>query len=123
MTHDRRLRAMEAHVSKPVVIGSLLDEPCGWCGSSPVRLRILLRDGPGGRTYPPPVGMVGCAVCKNTGFSQATFQVGEQEGWFEPGGWVYEHYAAYPMTEEHRTALRQTREEAREAAQAAGGEP
>ena len=122
MNHETRLRKLEATVSPPVGLGSLLEEPCNWCGSSPVRLRILLRDDHD-RPYPPPVGMVGCAVCKNSGFSQATVRVGEEEGWFNPGGWVYEHYAAYPMSEAAHAAFERMRDEARAAAQATGEQP
>lgn len=44
--------------------------------------------------------------------------VGEQEGWFEPGGWVYELYAKYPWTDDQRAAFERESNEARAAAQA-----
>jgi hypothetical protein len=98
MRHESRLRSLETTVRPPLGIGSLLDEPCGWCGSRPVRLRILMRNAKTGEVYPPPVGMVGCRVCHRTGPSEATLDVGATEGWFVAGGWVHEFYRKYPRT-------------------------
>ena len=115
MTHKSRLRALEASVSPPVGVGSLLDEPCQWCGSSPVKLRFLLKD-KRSNIYPPPVGMVSCSVCKLPGWSGETYRTGQEEGWFEPGGWIHDLYAERPLTQEDYQRLQRTREVARAAA-------
>jgi hypothetical protein len=124
MTHETRVRKLESHVSPPVGIGSMLDEPCGWCGSRPVRLKVLMRNPETDRDYPPPVGMVGCRACNRTSFSQATVDVGAAEGWFEPGGWVYEYYRKYPRTADDIARHERHKQEAIATAKvASGGQP
>lgn len=120
MNHDTRLRKLEDHVSPPLGVGSWLDEPCSECGSSPVRFDIPLLDRVTGAAYPAPVGLVGCPICHLRSWSRATMEVGKQEGWFEPGGWVYELYAEHPPTDEVRAYWQREADEARAAPRAAG---